>query len=116
MMPRSVMGLGYERHVTGLPNQYARPTYCAVVRAAQFSCTVSGMAELTYAQRVARNIKTLAFAAGVSRTNLGEAMGLASTNSVSRRLNGHDEFSLSNLEQIGPLLDKTPQELANPPQ
>lgn len=66
-----------------------------------------------YAKRVAQRVKVAAFAAGISRKQLAEAMGLSEGN-TSKRLNGRQEFQLSELERIAPLLGETPEALADP--
>lgn len=76
-------------------------------------CTVMRMAELTYAQRVSLNIKVLVYAAGVKQSELCAAID-RTPSVTSARLNGRAEFSLGELEKIAPLLNTTPEALANP--
>jgi len=76
-------------------------------------CYVRHMANNTYSQRVSRSVKNRAYLAGVTHKQIAEAIG-RSANPTSQRMNGHAEFSLSELEVIAPLLGATPEELTSP--
>lgn len=68
---------------------------------------------MNYAARVAHGIKVRTFAAGLSREDLATALGVG-VRAISLRNSGKQEWTLSDLELLAPILGTTPEALASP--
>lgn len=66
-----------------------------------------------YAQRVALGIKNRVLLARITREQIADLLGV-NVSAVSRRLSGRQEWSLTELELIAPLLGCRPEDLATP--
>lgn len=71
------------------------------------------MPTVPYAQRVARGIKDRVLVARITRERIAELLGV-NVSAVSRRLSGRQEWTLTELELIAPLLGCRPEDLAAP--
>lgn len=63
-----------------------------------------------YAQAVSRRVRQLMAGDKITRQQISDTIGVG-VGQVSRRLNGHDEFSLTELEALAPLFGLTVLEL-----